>query len=138
MNNIDRNNVSFERDFNSAEGNMIHENMKCTEEEKELIRLRYLRLISEEEFIKRIYKDSLIIFIKNNKYYCIKEDKDIFKICKNNISEVRKNKINYLIIDNLVVIESHFYKDNNYNKYKMLIIVMKVLEMVYDYVFNKK
>ena len=29
-------------------------------------------------------------------------------------------------------------KDNNYNKYKMLIIVMKVLEMVYDYVFNKK
>ena len=78
------------------------------------------------------------IFIKNNKYYCIKEDKDIFKICKNNISEVRKNKINYLIIDNLVVIESHFYKDNNYNKYKMLIIVMKVLEMVYDYVFNKK
>jgi len=53
MNNIDRNNVSFERDFNSAEGNMIHENMKCTEEEKELIRLRYLRLISEEEFIKR-------------------------------------------------------------------------------------
>ena len=53
MNNIDRNNVSFERDFNSAEGSMIHENMKCTEEEKELIRLRYLRLISEEEFIKR-------------------------------------------------------------------------------------
>ena len=29
-------------------------------------------------------------------------------------------------------------KDNNYNKYKMLIIVMKALEMVYDYVFNKK
>ena len=53
MNNIDRNNISFERDFNVAEGNMIHENMKCTEEEKELIRLRYLRLISEEEFIKR-------------------------------------------------------------------------------------
>lgn len=95
-------------------------------------------LINRYIFIKRIYKDSLIIFIKNNKYYCIKEDKDIFKICKNNISEVRKNKINYLIIDNLVVIESHFYKDNNYNKYKMLIIVMKVLEMVYDYVFNKK
>lgn len=57
------------------------------------------------------------------KYKDNKEDKDIFKICKNNISKVRKNKINYLIIDNLVVIESHFYKDNNYNKYKMLIIV---------------
>ena len=53
MNNIDRNNVSFERDFNSAEGNMIHENMKCTEEEKELIKLRYLRVITEEEFIKK-------------------------------------------------------------------------------------
>ena len=97
-----------------------------------------MSLINRYIFIKRIYKDSLIIFIKNNKYCCIKEDKDIFKICKNNISKVRKNKISYLIIDNLVVIESHFYKDNNYNKYKMLIIVMKVLEMVYDYVFNKK
>ena len=72
-----------------------------------------MSLINRYIFIKRIYKDSLIIFIKNNKYYCIKEDKDIFKICKNNISEVRKNKINYLIIDNLVVIESHFYKYNN-------------------------
>ncbi|MDU4324862.1 MAG: hypothetical protein E7I48_05620 [Clostridium celatum] len=50
---MDRNNESFEKDFNAAEGNMIHENMKCTEEEKELIRLRYLRLITEEEFIKR-------------------------------------------------------------------------------------
>ena len=90
-----------------------------------------MSLINRYIFIKRIYKDSLIIFIKNNKYYCIKEDKDIFKICKNNISEVRKNKINYLIIDNLVVIESHFYKDNNYNKYKMLIIVMKVIELIF-------
>ena len=27
--------------------------MECTEEEKELIRLRYLRVITEEEFIKR-------------------------------------------------------------------------------------
>ena len=48
-----RNTGSFEKDFIAASGNLIHESMECTEEEKELIRLRYLRVITEEEFIKR-------------------------------------------------------------------------------------
>ena len=48
-----RNTESFEKDFRAASGNLIHEGMECTEEEKELIRLRYLRVITEEEFIKR-------------------------------------------------------------------------------------
>ena len=37
-----RNTGSFEKDFRAASGNLIHEGMECTEEEKELIRLRYL------------------------------------------------------------------------------------------------
>lgn len=48
-----RNEKSFEKDFNSATGNLIHEGMRCTEDEKELIKLRYLRKITEEEFIKK-------------------------------------------------------------------------------------
>lgn len=50
---MNRNNESFEKDFIAASGNLIHEGMSCNSEEKELIRLRYLRLITEEEFIKR-------------------------------------------------------------------------------------
>lgn len=38
----------------AASGNMIHEGMKCNDEEKELIRLKYLGKITEEEFIKRV------------------------------------------------------------------------------------
>lgn len=48
-----RNTRSFEKDFRAASGNLIHEGMECTEEEKELIKLRYLRVITEEEFIKK-------------------------------------------------------------------------------------
>lgn len=48
-----RNIGSFEKDFRAASGNLIHEGMECSEEEKELIRLRYLRVITEEEFMKR-------------------------------------------------------------------------------------
>ena len=44
----------FEKDFKAASGNMIHEGMKCNDEEKELIRLKYLGKITEEEFIKRV------------------------------------------------------------------------------------
>lgn len=47
-------NELFEKDFKMAEGNIIHEGMKCTEKEKALIRLKYLNLISEKEFIKRV------------------------------------------------------------------------------------
>ena len=50
---MNRNNESFEKDFRAASGNLIHEGMECTEEEKELIKLRYLRVITEEEFIKK-------------------------------------------------------------------------------------
>lgn len=53
---MERSNETFEKDFKLAEGNMIHEGMKCTEEEKELIRLKYLGIITEEEFIRRTLK----------------------------------------------------------------------------------
>lgn len=42
-----RNTESFEKDFRAASGNLIHEGMECTEEEKELIKLRYLTLMCE-------------------------------------------------------------------------------------------
>ena len=48
---MNRNNESFEKDFKAASGNMIHEGMKCNDEEKELIRLKYLGKITEEEFL---------------------------------------------------------------------------------------
>lgn len=51
---MNRNNESFKKDFEAASGNMIHEGMKCNDEEKELIRLKYLGEITEEEFIKRV------------------------------------------------------------------------------------
>ena len=44
----------LKKDFKAASGNMIHEGMKCNDEEKELIRLKYLGKITEEEFIKRV------------------------------------------------------------------------------------
>ena len=51
---MNRNNESFEKDFKAASGNMIHEGMKCNDEEKDIIRLKYLGKITEEEFIKRV------------------------------------------------------------------------------------
>lgn len=45
----------FEKSFNLAIGNMKHENMgEFTEKEKELLELKYMKKITEEEFIKRV------------------------------------------------------------------------------------
>lgn len=54
--NMIRDEERFEKDFNSASGNLIHEGMKFPDAEKELIKLRYLRKITEEEFLKRIFE----------------------------------------------------------------------------------
>lgn len=51
---MEKSNELFEKYFKMAAGNIKHEGMKCTEEEKELIRLKYFDLISEKEFIQRV------------------------------------------------------------------------------------
>lgn len=73
-------------------------------------------------FFKRLYKDYLLLFTKKDKLLSFNIDNRIISILSsssNNILEVlTTNSINYIIVDNLDIIEIKSFTNNNYNLYK--------------------
>lgn len=73
-------------------------------------------------FFKRLYKYYLLLFTKKDKLLSFNIDNRIISILSsssNNILEVlTTNSINYIIVDNLDIIEIKSFTNNNYNLYK--------------------
>ena len=73
-------------------------------------------------FFKRLYKDYLLLLIKKDKLLSFNIDNRIISILSsssNNILEVlTTNSINYIIVDNLGIIEIKTFTNNSYNLYK--------------------
>ena len=79
-------------------------------------------------FIKRLYNDYIIIYIKNNNYYIYNyEFLRLFNDKINIINKLNKYHINYIIIDNMKIIDIVKYIDNKYNYYKYRYIIYKVI-----------
>ena len=79
-------------------------------------------------FIKRLYPDTLIVFIKKNKYFLLDNDKYIYEYFNKNIKQIALNNIDYIIIDNLYIVDKLFNKNNNYNKYNKIILINKFIK----------
>ena len=78
------------------------------------------------KFIKKIYNDYIIIFIKNDYNYLYDyEILSIFKDKDNIINKLNKYYINYIILDNMKIIDIKIFKDNKYNYYKKNIYYIK-------------
>lgn len=89
--------------------------MEVTQEERELLiyfmKNRYI-------FFKRLFPDSIILFKTKNKYETYKNEKSLMKYIKfKTIYNLKKLKINYIIIDDLNIKYKKTYKNNNYYKY---------------------
>lgn len=73
-------------------------------------------------FFKRLYKDYLLLFNKKDNLLSFNIDNRIISILSsssNNILEVlTTNSINYIIVDNLDIIEIKTFTNNSYNLYK--------------------
>lgn len=73
-------------------------------------------------FFKRLYKDYLLLFAKKDNLLSFNIDNRIISILSsssNNILEVlTTNSINYIIVDNLDIIEIKSFTNNSYNLYK--------------------
>ena len=85
-------------------------------------------------FTKETFKGYLVILIKNNRYYSYGNDDKILKYLKfkNNLNVIRKRKINYLILDNLDIIEKKEYDKNEFDKYLYLVYIINVLDSIKD------
>ena len=77
-------------------------------------------------FIKNIYNDYIIIYIKNNNYY-IYDYEFLFILKGKLINKLNKNRINYLIIDNMNIINKITFNDNKYNYYNIRFMIYKII-----------
>lgn len=86
-------------------------------------------MINRYNFTKNMYKDYIVLIVRKRKLYTFNQDKRILNYIgfNNKLYRIRKNEINYLILDDLDIIEIREYDNNNYNKYLLLSYIKDIL-----------
>lgn len=89
-------------------------------------------MINRYNFTKDIYSDYLVIIYRLGNYYSFSYDKDILKYIKfkGNTYILKRRKINYLILNNLDIIEINKYEDNRYDYYLKIICIIKIVNFI--------
>ena len=90
--------------------------------------------------IKKLYDDYLILIKKKNKYLSYENDKEILDYIKfSKVKELKKRKINYLILENLDIIEMIDNKEKNkYYTYFIKVKIKRMLEIIKERMINEK
>lgn len=89
-----------------------------------------MSIINRYVFTKKVFPNYLVMIKKKNKYYSFYQDRIILEDIgfRNRLSLLRKKKINYLVLDNLDIIEKEEYPDNQLNKYLYCSYLKEILE----------
>ena len=88
-------------------------------------------------FFRSIYKEYIIFFIEKKKLKTYDIDTNILSLVKtkdNILQTLDKEQINYIIVDNLDVIESKKYINNSYGLYKKK---PKLVKLIYKVVVKE-
>ena len=90
-------------------------------------------------FTKKVYPWYLVILLKKGKPYSFGIDRKILKHVgfKDKTYILQKKKINYLVLDELDIVEKYDYDDNNYDKYLYLVKLNEILNEVKVIMSNK-
>ena len=89
------------------------------------------------KFLKRLYKDYILVFIVKGYYYVYYRDVFVLSFKeKTLIQTLESNHINYIIIDNLTIIKKTLFKDNRY--YEFLFKNELVTSLCYNFNEAKK
>ena len=85
-------------------------------------------------FFKKMYKRHIVLIKGKDRYYTYDRDLDILKYinfksryCECSLSYLNKYSINYIVLDNLDVIDNVSFKNNNYMKYYKLFHLKNIL-----------
>lgn len=83
-------------------------------------------------FTKNVYSDYIVILVKKDRLYSYDIDMKLLKYLKfnNKVNILKKLKINYLILDNLDIIEINNYKNNNLYKYMNILYLNKIFKEI--------
>jgi len=83
-------------------------------------------------FTKEVYPDYIVLLIKKDKYYSYGKDRKILEYIKfkNKTSIIRKMKINYLVLDELDIVEKYEYLDNALDRYMCLVGINNIFDKI--------
>ncbi len=88
-----------------------------------------MSLKTRYDFIKRKHKDYLVLFNENNRYFSCDEDKELLKDIKfwNNLKDLEKRHISYMVFTNVVRVRKFDSKENNYTRYCKMLKAKKII-----------
>lgn len=83
-------------------------------------------------FLKKLYFDYVIIFIKNRKYYVLMNDMYVVKYFGNEIliNNFKRNHINYILIDGLEINDICSYIDNRYFEFLLKELMIEKIFLI--------
>lgn len=89
-------------------------------------------MINRYKFTKNIYKDYIVLIIKNKKYYYFDKDKKILDYINfnNKLYLLKKYSINFIVLDNLEILSINNYDINNYYKYLYMSYIKDILSVI--------
>lgn len=88
-----------------------------------------MSMINRYEFTKNIYKDYIVLIVKNKNYYSFDKDKRILDYINfdNKLYLLKKYSINFIVLDNLEILSINNYEINNYYKYLYMSYIKDIL-----------
>lgn len=91
-------------------------------------------------FTKEVYPNYVVLLVKKNKYYSYSIDRKVLDYIKfkDKTYILRKRHINYLVLDELDIVEKYEYSNNQLDRYIYLVDMKKILDeikvvMSYEY-----
>ena len=88
--------------------------------------------INRYKFTKNIYPDYIVLLTRKNKYITFDIDLKLTDYLEvdEDLTILDKLHINYLVLDDLEIINIKSYKDNNYDKYCLGLVINKVVKKI--------
>ena len=88
--------------------------------------------INRYKFTKNIYQDYIVLLNKKNKYITFDIDLKLTDYLEVDeiLTILDKLHINYLVLDDIEIINIKSYKDNNYDKYCLGLVINKVVKKI--------
>lgn len=88
--------------------------------------------INRYKFTKNIYPDYIVLLTRKNKYITYDIDLKLIDYLEvdEDLTILDKLHINYLVLDDLEIINIKSYKDNNYDKYCLGLVINKVVKKI--------
>lgn len=89
-------------------------------------------------FSKQFFKETIILFLEKEEYRSFKEDYKILEMIRfKKISDLKRKKINYVVLQGLTIIDQESFVDNTYKIYYTKVMLLNLIEREKDKIIGQ-